>query len=112
MAHKGGIHSAVPIELLLKWKNNQCLRDVFAQQLHATLAPRPKLRADVVHHGNTAFMHLPRHPPIESWRVNDKGQVRWIAVSLRDQLAVAAINLRQVADNFGYPNHRKVLGID
>src|SRR5437868_5766710 len=86
MSDKLSIHAAVAIKLFFKGENYQCLIDILAKQAYPSLAPRPKLWADVIDHRNAAFVHLPGDSPIERWRVDNDCHVRLTPISLGDQL--------------------------
>src|SRR5215467_7551750 len=112
MSHKFGIDAAVAIKLLFKGKDDQRLIDVLAQQSYPPLAPGPELRADVVNHGNAAFLHLAGDPPIEGGRIDHDGEIRLLAVGGSDQAVKKTPDFRQVAENFRDSHDRQIPGID
>src|SRR5712691_4793663 len=112
MPDENSIHSPVPVKLFFKRKNYQRLIDVVTQQPHPPLPPRPKLRRNVVDHGNAALLHLPRHPPVKRGRVDDDGEIGLAPLSLGDQMPVQPVDLRQVAENLSDAYHREVFRID
>src|ERR1035441_6329928 len=112
MADKRRVHSAIAIELFFERKNHQRFVDILAKQLHASLPPRPELRADVVNHWDAALAHLPRHAPIEGRSVDHDGQRRPFLIGRADQLSIEPKNLRQMAKNLSDADDRKVLSID
>ena len=94
MADETRIHSAIAIELFFKRKYHQRLRDILSQKANTSLPPRPELRAHVVHNGNAALAHLPRHTPVESRRVDHNGQIGLAPACLRDQLVKQSPDFR------------------
>src|SRR5258708_3079012 len=112
MADERRIHPAITVELFLKGKYHQRFVDIVAQQAHASLTPRPELRRDVVHHRNTALLHLPRYTPVEGGRVDDDGEIGLAPVGFFDQLAVAGEDLGQVAENLGDADDGKIFRVD
>ncbi len=112
MADEGRVDSAVAIELFFEGKNHQRLVDVVAQQAHASLAPRPELRRDVVDHGNAALLHLPRHAPVEGGRVDDDGEIGLALVGFFDQMLEQAVDFWQMAENFGDADDGKIFRVD
>src|SRR5208282_4255682 len=112
MADEGRVHSAIAIELFFEGKNHQRLVDILAQQLDASLPPRPKLWADVVNHSNAAPAHLPRHAPIEGRCVDDDGKRRTLLIGRTDQFSIEPKNLRQTAKNLSDADDREVFRID
>src|ERR1700693_1400279 len=59
------VHAAVAVELFFERKDHQRFVPIFSQQAYAALAPGPKLRTNVIDHGNAAFLHLASHAPVE-----------------------------------------------
>ena len=112
MTDESRIDAAIPIKLFLKGKDHQRFVDVFAQQAHPSLAPRPELRANVIDDGNAALVHLARDAPVESGRVDDDGKIRFALVGLRNQLVKQAPDFWQMIQNFGNSDHCKVSGVD
>ena len=112
MPYKRRIHSAIAIELFFERKNHQCLVDILAQQLDASLPPRPELRADIVNNGNPVPPHLSCHPPVERRSVDDHGQCWSLLVCRSNQFFVESENFRKMAENFSDADHRQVLGVD
>src|SRR5580692_7562396 len=99
MSHETRVYSTIAVKLFFEGENHQSLVDVFAQQPDPPLAPRPELRANVVHDRNPALPHLPSHSPIKSRRIDDDGEIRPALIRLRDQLAKQLIDFRQMADD-------------
>src|ERR1700721_954655 len=112
MTDEGRVHSTVAIELFFKRKNHQRFIDVVAQQTHASLAPGPELRRNVIHHWNAAPLHLPRHAPVEGRRVDDDGEIRLAPVSFFDQVLIKTVDLWQMAEDFGDADDREVFRVD
>ncbi len=112
MADKGGVHSAVAIELFFEWKDHQRFVDVFADEANASLAPCPELRRDVVDDWDAALLHLTRHAPVEGWRVDDDGEIGLALVGFLDQMLEQAVDLGEMAEDFGDADDREILGVD
>src|SRR5437879_12415111 len=105
MADKLRVYAAVAVELFFEWKDDQRLCDIFAQESNPTLAPRPKLWANVIDDWNAPFVHLPGDPPVESGRVDDDRQIRAAAVSFSDQAMKEAVDLANMAESLGNADH-------
>src|SRR5580658_4007808 len=112
MSHETRVYSTIAVKLFFEGENHQSFVDVFAQQSYPPLPPRPELRANVVHDRNPALVHLASNPPVERRRINDDGEIRSTLIRFGDQLVKQAIDLRQMADNFGNADDRKVFRID
>jgi hypothetical protein len=112
MADEGGIDSTLAVELFFKRKDDQRFVDVLAEEADSPLAPRPELRSHVVDHGNAALLHLPGHAPVEGRRVDHDGEAGFPLVGFGDQMPVPAIDLWQVAEDFGDANDGEVFRID
>src|ERR1039457_1341825 len=97
MADKRRVESSIAIELFFEGKDHQRLVDVLAQQLDASLPPRPELRADVVNDRNATLMHLPRHPPIEGRRIDDDGEYRTLCIGRATHIPGEAEDFGQMA---------------
>src|ERR1700689_5908936 len=100
MPDKSRIHASIAKELLFERNNHQRLVHILAKQTYAPLPPRPELRTHVIHHRNTAFVHLTRHSPVECWRINHDGEIGRVSVGGSDQLMKEPINLRPMTQNF------------
>src|SRR5438270_4481217 len=111
MTDENRVYSAVTIKLLFKGKNDQGLGNIFAQQFDAPLPPRPELRANVVHDGNSATVHLARYAPVEGWGINHDRQIRLAPVGFPDQVVKQAVDFWQMAENFGDANDGEILGV-
>src|SRR5258706_4935028 len=112
MANESCVHSTVAVELFFNRKNPQRFVDVLAQQSHSPLPPRPKLRRDIVDHRNASLLHLPSYAPVEGWRVDDDGEVRFALVGFFNQMLVEAVDLRQMAEDFRDADNRKIFRVD
>src|SRR5580658_9329185 len=112
MAYEGGVDSAIAVELFFEGKDDERLVNVVSQQTHASLAPRPELWCDVIDHGDAAFLHLPRHAPVECGRVDDDGEPGLALVGFFDQTLEQAVDLRQMAEDFSDADDRKIFGVD
>src|SRR5207302_7087804 len=106
------IHATIAVELFFKRKYHQGLGHIFSQKSHTSLTPRPELRAHVIHNGNAALVHLPRHTPVESGRINDDGEVWPAAIGFKNQLVKQAPNFGKMAKDFCDSDDGKLLGID
>src|SRR5579864_1282174 len=112
MADEGRVHTALAIKLLLKGKNHQGFVDVIAQQAHTSLSPGPELRCYIIDRGNAALFHLARDTPVECRGVDNDDEIRLALVRLIDQMPIETENLRQMAENLGDADNRKILGVD
>src|ERR1700687_1309542 len=112
MADEGRVHATLAIKLLLKGKDHQGFVDVVAQPAHASLSPGPELRRHVIDRRNAALLHLPGDTPVECRGINNNGQIRLALVRLFNQMPIEPENLRQMAENLGDADDRKILGVD
>ena len=112
MANKRRGHATIAIEFFFEGKNHQRFVNVLAQQTHASLAPRPELRRDVIHHGDVALLHLARHAPVEGRRIDDDGQDWPLLISRANQSPIEPKNLRQTAKNLSDADDREILSVD
>src|SRR5258707_9673859 len=112
MSDNRHIHAVNAIEVLLEGKDHQRLIDVLAEQLHASLPPRPELRADVVHHCDAALAHLAGYTPIEGRRVDDDSELRMFGISGADQFSEEPVNFREMTEDLGNADDREVFGVD
>ncbi len=112
MADEGRIHSAVAVELFFKGKDHQRFVDVVADEAHASLAPCPELRCDVVDHRNAALLHLPGYAPVEGRRVDHDGEIGLALIGFFDQTPKQAIDFWQVAEDFGDADDGEIFRVD
>ena len=87
MSDERCVYTVNAIEILFKREDHQRLVDVFAEKFDASLAPRPELRADVVHNRNAAFAHLASHSPVEGGSVDDDGEGWALLIGGADELS-------------------------
>src|ERR1700722_3408286 len=106
------VHAAVAVELFFERKDHQRFVHIFSQQAYSALAPGPKLRTNVIDDGNAAFLHLASHAPVECRGVDDDGQVGPAPIGFRNQPMKKTPDFRQVAENLGNSDDRKLLLVD
>src|ERR1700686_5569295 len=112
MADESRVNPALAIKLLLKRKNHQSLVDVVAQQAHASLSPCPELRRHIIDRRNAALLHLTGNPPVERRGIDNDGEIRLALDRFFDQMPLEAENLREMAENLGDADNRKILAVD
>src|SRR5437016_3142124 len=105
MSYKFRLHSAFAVPLNFKWKDHQHLAHVFFDLLHATRAPGPELRADVVNHRNAAPIKLFGQPKVEVREVNQHRGVGPATVYRTKDLAKLAVNPGQMRYHFRQTDH-------
>src|SRR4051812_41594055 len=108
MADERGVH-AMPAEIFLfKGQNARNLIDPFAELSHPPLAPRPKLRRDVIEHGNAALVGNLRKMEVHGRRIDADLQIRLILVEI---ISCPAEELPHFARSRGrLIVHRRTLG--
>src|SRR5260370_32978476 len=74
-------HPAVPVDLLLEWKDDEDTIGDLANRLQAARAPPPDLRADVIHDRDAQALHAPRERKVEIRKADDDDAVRPLADS-------------------------------
>src|SRR5580658_1419907 len=112
MADESRIDSAVAVELFFEGKDHQSFVGVVADEADASLPPCPELRRDVVDHGNAALLHLPGYAPVECGRVDHDGEIGLATVGFFDQMLEQAVDLGQMAKDFGDADYRKIFRVD
>src|SRR5258705_12549489 len=112
MSDERRIYSVNAVEIFFEGKDHQRLVDVFAEQFHASLPPRPKLRTHVVHNRDAALAHLASYAPVKGRGVDDDGEFWMFVVGCADEFAEESVNLRQMTEDFGDADNRKILGVD
>src|SRR5208282_3746336 len=66
---------------------------------------------DVVNDGNAALLHLPCYTPVEGRRVDDDGEVELTLVGFLDQMLEQAVDLGQMAEDFGDADDREIFSV-
>src|SRR5688572_12588882 len=69
-------HAGIAIDLFLERKNHEHTVGNPLHHLHAALAPRPQLRADVINDGHPEFLHGGCEAEIEIGEVDDDERLR------------------------------------
>src|SRR5258705_13751600 len=109
MSDERRIYSVNAVEIFFEGKDHQRLVDVFAEQFHASLPPRPKLRTHVVHNRDAALAHLASHAPVERGRINDDGELWVLVIGGADQLSEESVDFREMAEDFGDADDCEIL---
>src|SRR3979490_1315428 len=112
MSDKRRIHPVNAIEIFFEGKDHERLVDVLAEQFHASLAPCPELRTDVVDDRDAALVHLASYAPVEGRGVDDDGEFWVFIIGGADQFAEEAVNFREMTEDFGDADDGEVFGVD
>jgi hypothetical protein len=70
------------------------------------------LWGNVVDGGNFALLHLAGYAPVERWGIDHYSEIGLAIVGFPDQALVEAVDLREVAQDFGDADYGKVFGVD
>ncbi len=110
MADEHGAHAVLVVEALLERQQAQHQIDRAADRPHAPLAPRPDLRADVLHGADPARLQARRDPQVELLGVDADVDVGPLRKHAREQVAANAQQARQMRQDLEQPHHGEIFG--
>ena len=110
MADEDRAHRVRVVEAAFERQDAEHEVDRLADRPHASLAPRPDLRAHVLHGRDALRLELPRDAQVEFGRVDADEHVGPLADQAGDQVATQAQQPRQVPEDLGEPHHRELVG--
>ena len=106
MPDEGGRHAGRPVDLRFEREDDQDAVGERAQGAHASAAPRPQLRRDVVHDRDAEPPHRAGHPEVEVREVDRHEHVGPLGSRGVHEPPVQRVRSRQHAKRLDQPRHR------
>jgi hypothetical protein len=103
-------HALFVVKALLEGQEAEHQVDRVAHAPHPALAPRPELRAHVLHRRNARRVQTPREPQVEVRRVDADEHVRALRLEGAPQPQPQPQQARQVAQHLEQPHHGERFG--
>ena len=112
MADELGVDAALAVEGLLEGKDDQHLRDTLLDPAEAASLPGPELRRDQPDDGDARALEVAGEAEVDVRKVDEDGDGGLVAANGADQLAIAGVDARDVAEDFGDAHNGDVFGAD
>ena len=112
MADELGVDTALAVEGLLEGKDDEHLGDALLDPAKAAALPGPELGGDKPDDGNPRAAEVAREAEVDVRKVDEDGDRRAIAADGADEAAIAGVDVRDVAENFGHAHDGDVLSAD